>query len=129
MHRTSCDRGLDGGANHIGIAPGTDARTATRTLSGPAGTFGERPRIPRSSDSESTVTSSAESAHPSSAARIAISVAAQDAYAARNIHPGLGAEPPPPTPVTMSVTRADPSVPITLTRKPSSIVAVAGASR
>lgn len=52
-------------------------RTRVRALSGPAGTASSTARIPRSSDSLSTTTSTRRRLIPSSAARIVINVASQ----------------------------------------------------
>jgi len=60
-----------------GSTPSATIRTRIRELSGPAGTASSMPRRPRSSDSLSTVTSRLCSGMPSSAARIAITVASQ----------------------------------------------------
>ena len=86
------------------------------------------PRSPRSSDSESTVTSSVSRAMPSMAARIAISVATQLASAARRSQPGDGAVAVPPTDVTMSVEMLAPDGPSTRITSPSIRVAIAALS-
>jgi hypothetical protein len=81
--------------------------------------------MPRSSDSLSTTTSSRLSSIRCCAARIAMSVAAQLASAARKSQPGDGADAVPPTDEGMSVVISSPLGPATRMRKPLSSVAVA----
>jgi hypothetical protein len=104
-------------------------RDGDTDLSGPAGVDGSMPRMPRSSDSLSTVTSSDSNRTSSIAARIAISVAAQLAAAARNSQPGDGALADPPTDLDMSVVTASPSGPAVSTTSPSRSTARAAPSR
>jgi hypothetical protein len=103
--------------------------TTTRVLSGPAGTSVSSPRMPRSFDSLSTVTSTDRSSIPTEAARIATSVATHDASAARSSQPGDGAALPPPTLVGMSVRTFAPSGPTTVVASPSDSRARATVSR
>ena len=79
-------------------ASGDEMSTAMRTRSGPAGTSGSRPRIPRSLEALSTVTTRDDSAMPSMAACMAISVALQLASAPRRSQPADPALLSPPTP-------------------------------
>ena len=96
------------------------------------GIAGSRPRIPRSSDSLSTSTSTEPSVAPVAAARIAISDATHEAAAARRNQPGDGAIAVPPIPAGMSVVSDSPPGPVTVTTRPDSTrararrVAVAG---
>src|SRR6476646_58432 len=79
------------------------AVTAMLIENGPLGIASSTARIPRSSDSEPTVTDKPGRVLPSVAARIAMSVAMQLAAAARMYQPGGGARALPPTEVGMSV--------------------------
>lgn len=90
-------------------------RTTVRRARGPAGVSSPTPSRPRSSQSLSTSTSSRFRLTPFSAARIAMREARQAALAERSIHPGVGAEPFPPTPAPMSVTKDQPWGPPTRT--------------
>src|SRR3954454_2780805 len=98
-------------------------RTLMLVLSGPAGTPSSRPRMPRSSDSLVTSTSTPPTSRLSCAARIPISVATHAASAARRYQPGDGADPPPPMDEGMSVVNFSPDWPRTLNLRPSSRVA------
>ena len=112
-------------------AEAATSETATFSDSTPAGTASSRPRIPRSSDSLSTVTSTASpvSSSPTIAARMPISEATHDAAAARKYQPGDGTLAPPPMPRGMSVTSCSPPGPVTSTRRPSPRRALACESR
>src|SRR5439155_1094026 len=83
------------------LAPGLSIVTTTFMESARAGVAGSMPRMPRSSDSLSTSTSTEVIRTPVAAARMPISEARHDAAAARKIQPGDGALSPPPMPFGM----------------------------
>src|SRR5438093_196630 len=69
-HRTTASRS-------VRLAASAAIVTASRLLSGPAGIASSSPRMPRSSECESTTTSRRVRRIPSAAARMAMSVAAR----------------------------------------------------
>ena len=110
-----------------GDAIGALIFTFMRTAASPAETLSSRPRMPRLSESLSTVTSRLPRSTPSFAARIAITVAVQVAKAPRSNHPGFGPDAVPPIAGGMSVIRRSLCGPLNSHCKPAVSRAVAGA--